>query len=261
MYFATYAVHTPVAAKDSLIQKYLKMGLPEQGVDDAQYAAMHEHMDKAIGRILDYLDFTGLTKNTIIVFLSDNGGREPQTNNTPFRGGKGELLEGGIRVPMIFEWDGKILSGTVNNTPVAAYDLYPTLLDMVGVHQSENVKTDGVSIKNLLLHTGNGADLENRTFYWNYPHYTGKPYGKPSSAIRKGDWKLIYFLEDESMELYNLKTDTLEETNLVTKYPEKARELYQDLDKWRKEVNARIPTKNPKYNPSLPSGWPKSLAD
>ena len=261
MYFATYAVHMPIAAKDTLVQKYLKRGLPAEGVDDARYAGMHEHMDDAIGRLLDYLDLAGLTKNTIIVFLSDNGGREPETNNTPFRGGKGELLEGGIRVPLIFEWDGKIASGTVNDMPVAEYDLYPTLLDMVGVPQSRNVKIDGVSIKNVLLHTGNRSDLQNRTFYWHYPHYTGKPYGKPSSAIRKGDWKLIYFFEDDSKELYNLKTDRSEKNNLITKYPEKARELYQDLDKWRKEVNARIPEKNLKYDPKLPSGWPKSLAE
>jgi len=261
MYFATYAVHMPIEAKDSLIQKYLKMGLPKEGVDAAKYAAMHEHMDEAVGRILNYLDVNGLRENTLIVFLSDNGGREPETVNTPFRGGKGGLLEGGLRVPLIFEWDGKIAAGTINKTPVAEYDLFPTLLDMVGVAKPAHSKFDGISIKNILLNKNQGDELANRTFYWNYPHYTGKPYGTPSSAIVKGNWKLIQFYEDNSKQLYNLKTDIGEKNNLIAKYPKKAEELNHDLDDWLKEVNAKIPDKNPNYNPSLPSGWPKSLID
>lgn len=261
MYFATYAVHMPIEAKDSLIQKYLKMGLPKEGVDAAKYAAMHEHMDEAIGRILHYLDANGLREKTLIVFLSDNGGREPETVNTPFRGGKGGLLEGGLRVPLIFEWDGKIAAGTINKTPVAEYDLFPTLLDMVDVDKPAHLKFDGISIKNILLSKNYQNDSFDRTFYWNYPHYTGKPYGTPSNAIVKGDWKLIHFIEDDSKRLYNLKTDIGEKNNLMAKYPKKAEELYHDLDDWLKEVHAKIPDKNPNYNPSLPSGWPQSLID
>jgi arylsulfatase A-like enzyme len=251
----------PIEAKDSLIQEYLKIGLPKEGVDAAKYAAMHEHMDEAVGRLLHYLDINGLRKNTLIVFMSDNGGREPETVNTPFRGGKGELFEGGLRVPLIFEWDGKIAAGTINNTPVAEYDLFPTLLDMVGVAKPTHIEFDGISIKDMLLNSNHHNNSFDRTFYWNYPHYTGKPYGKPSSAIVKGDWKLIHFIEDDSKELYDLKTDIGEKNNLINKYPEKAEVLYHDLDNWLKEVNAKIPEKNPNYNPSLPSGWPKSLVD
>ncbi len=259
MYFATYAVHKPIEAKDSLIQKYLKMGLPKEGVNDATYAAMSENTDEAVGRLLHYLDVSGLRKNTLIVFLSDNGGREPETINTPFRGGKGELLEGGLRVPLIFEWDGKIAPGTINKTPVAEYDLFPTILDLVGVTKPSHLKLDGISMKDILLKNSYNHDLSNRAFYWNYPHYTGKPYGKPSNAIVKGDWELIHFIEDDSKELYNLKTDIGEKNNLIEKYPKKAEELYQDLNNWLKEVKAKIPDKNPNYNPSLPSGWPQSL--
>jgi arylsulfatase A-like enzyme len=261
MYFATYAVHMPIEAKDSLIQKYLKMGLPKEGVDAAKYAAMHEHMDEAVGRVLQYLDDNDLRKNTLIIFLSDNGGREPETVNTPFRGGKGELLEGGLRVPLIFEWDGKIAPGTINKTPIGGYDLFPTILDLAGFAKPSHLKFDGISMKDILLNNNDNNGLFNRAFYWNYPHYTGKPYGKPSNAIVKGDWELIHFIEDDSKELYNLKTNIAEKNNLIEKYPKKAEELYHDLNNWLKEVNAKIPDKNPSYNPLLPSGWPQSLID
>lgn len=259
MYFATYAVHMPIQAKDSLIHKYLKMGLPKEGVDDATYAAMSENMDEAVGRLFKYLDDSGLRKNTLIVFLSDNGGREPQTNNMPFRGGKGELFEGGTRVPLIFEWDGKIASGSVNNTPAAEYDLFPTILDLVGIPRPSQVKFDGSSLKDVLLDDSYDKALSNRAFYWNYPHYTGKPFGKPSSAIVKGDWKLIEFYEDHTKFLFNLKEDRSEEKNIIDENPRKAAELYHELLQWRNDVGAKIPEKNPKYNPSLPSGWPQSL--
>lgn len=261
LYFATYAVHMPIEAKDSLIDKYLKLGFPKEGVDDATYAAMHEHMDEAVGRVLQYLDDSGLRKNTLIIFLSDNGGREPETVNTPFRGGKGELFEGGLRVPLIFEWDGKIAPGTINKTPVAEYDLFPTILDMVGVAKPAHIEFDGISLKDIVLNNSYHNDLFNRAFYWNYPHYTGKTFGKPSSAIVKGDWKLIEFYEDSSKLLYNLKEDLGEKNNIIASYPEKAEELYKELVKWRKNVGAKIPGRNPNYDPSLPSGWPQSLIE
>ena len=164
-----------------------------------------------------------------------------------------------MRVPLIFEWDGKIAPGTTNKTPIAGYDLFPTLINMVGVNKPAHLKFDGIAINNILRNKNQGYDPAKRAFYWNYPHYTGKPDGKPSNAIVEGDWKLIHFIEDDSKELYNLKTDIAEENNLIEKYPKKAEELYHNLDNWLKEVKAKIPDKNPNYNPSLPSGWPESL--
>jgi arylsulfatase A-like enzyme len=258
MYFSTHAVHMPIAAKNEIIRKYLDQGLPEKGTDAANYAAMHQHMDDAIGRLMDYLNSNDLNKNTIIIFLSDNGGRQPQTNNSPLRGGKGELLEGGIRVPLLVVWKGKIAAGNENHTPVITDDLYPTILDLVGLATEENQIQDGTSIKKVLL--GKNESLPERNLYWHYPHYTSKKFGLPSSAIRSGDWKLINFLEDDSRELYNLKTDIGEENNLITKNPEIAKRLYHDLDNWRKALKVQMPEKNPDYNPALPSGWPEELA-
>lgn len=264
MYFSTHVVHHPTAAKNELIQKYLDQGLPAEGADAADYAAMHQHMDDAIGRLLEYLDSTKMNENTIIVFMSDNGGRQPQTTNLPLRGGKAELLEGGIRVPLIFNWKGKIPAGKENHTPVISDDLYPTLLDLVGLAPEENQILDGNSIKNVLL--GKSESLPERYLYWHYPHYTSKTvytskkYGSPCSAIRSGDWKLINFLEDDSRELYNLKTDIGEENNVINEKPDIAEKLYQHLDNWRKVLKVQMPDKNPDYNPVLPSGWPEELA-
>ncbi|HEY0668895.1 MAG TPA: sulfatase [Sphingobacteriaceae bacterium] len=261
MYFSTHAVHIPIQAKEALVNKYLKNGVPKEGPDNALYAAMHEHMDEGIGRVLRFLEDKGLRKNTLIVFLSDNGGRVPQTNNTPFRGGKGGLIEGGIRAPMIFEWAGKIARGTISDRPVTEYDLFPTLLDVAGVERPANIKIDGISIKNTLFGGSVTKEMKERALFWHYPHYTGQPFGQPSSAIIKGDWKLIHYFEDDSRELFNLKTDLMENVNLVSKNPEIASKLFRELESWRKDVKAKIPEKNPKYDPSLPSGWPKSFVD
>ena len=256
MYFATHVVHRPIAAKNELVQKYLDQGLPAEGVDAADYAAMHKHMDDAIGRLLDYMNKTGLTDNTIIVFLSDNGGREPETVNTPFRGGKGELLEGGIRIPLIFQWKGKIPAGKENHALVITDDLYPTLLSLAGVPLNNKYKLDGISIKNLLLENSKPAE---RTLFWHYPHYNSHPYGKPSSAIRKGDWKLLELLEDGSQELYNLRADSGEFNNVINENPGIAKELYLELNYWRKHLNVQMPEKNPDYDLSIPSGLPEGI--
>jgi len=168
LYFATHVVHEPIKAKAELIQKYRDLGLPASGPDAANYAAMHEHMDTAIGRLLDSLQRRGLTENTIVIFLSDNGGREPHTVNSPYRGGKGELLEGGLRVPLIFQWPGHIAAGSANATPTVVEDLFPTLLDLTSITAPVDPSRIGVSLGPVLR--GQAAPLPERHLYWPYPH-------------------------------------------------------------------------------------------
>ncbi len=256
MLFATQVVHKPIAAKDEVKQKYIDKGLPDKGRDAADYAAMHEQMDIAVGRLLDYLDDNNLTENTIVLFLSDNGGREPETVNTPFRGGKGEILEGGIRVPLLVRWPKNIAANSKSEVPVITHDFYPTLLDLAGYSLIPQQHMDGVSFAPVF--TGIQKTLDERALYWHYPHYTSMKFGQPSSAIRKGDWKLIEFLEDNRLELYDLKKDPSESNNLLGEKPNIADELRQLLDVWRKNVDAKMPVRNPDYDSTKYSGWPKS---
>lgn len=258
MYFSTHVVHKPIAAKDEVLKKYVDLNLPMEGLDAADYAAMHEHMDVAIGKLLDHLDESGLRDNTIVLFLSDNGGREPQTVNEPLRGGKGEVLEGGIRVPLLVRWPGHIATGTTSDVPVVTDDFYPTLLELAGLDVIPEQHKDGVSFASVLTEGSKSIDRE--AICWHYPHYTSKTFGQPSSAIRKGDWKLIEFLEDGRLELYNLKDDIGEHENLTQVNPEKAGELKQILDDWRNDLNVKFPTPNPNYDPDKMSGWPVELA-
>jgi arylsulfatase A len=257
LYFSTHEVHKPITAKRENIERYSAQGLPAKGADSADYAAMHRQLDEAIGRLLDFVNSSGAAKNTLIVFLSDNGGREPQTDNTPFRGGKGELLEGGIRIPMVFQWNGRIAAGARNTLPVTTDDLFPTLLDLAGASPGSAGGIDGVSLKVVL--TGMGQPLPPRKLFWHYPHYNGKTYGVPSSAIRDGDWKLIHLQADNTLELYNLADDVGERSNLASRHPETRDRLLGSLVEWRKGLKLEPLERNPRHDPSLPSGWPKEL--
>lgn len=257
LYFSTHVVHRPIAAKNNLIEKYLTQGLPAQGSDAADYAAMHQHMDDAIGRLLHKLDVLGVSDNTVVIFLSDNGGREPQTDNAPFRGGKGELLEGGIRVPLIVKWPGVTKRKGVSDTPVITDDLYPTLLEMANLRPT-SPPLDGLSVVNLLK---NPEDtLRRDALFWHYPHYNGKPYGKPSSAVRQGNWKLLEVFESDTLALYDLQTDPGEQLNMAREHPEIVAELQTTLSRWRTQLEVQMPDRNPAYDPTAPSGWPAELA-
>ncbi len=259
-YLSFYAVHNPLGAPQDLVVKYTekrkKLSLDDQWGQEGEsklrlnqslpvYAALVENMDRAVGKVLDALKETGLDQNTIIVFMSDNGGlatAEGQpTANLPLRAGKGWLYEGGIREPMVIYWPGVSKGGSVSDLPVISTDFYPTLLEMAGLTAQPRQHVDGVSMVPLLK----GKTMKRGPIFWHYPHY-GNQGGTPGSAVRDGDWKLIeWFEEGRGVELYNLKDDIGEQQNLAVKYPERLKTMHEILKKWRLEVDAQMPSKNP----------------
>jgi len=176
------------------------------------------------------------------------------TSNQPLRGGKGMLYEGGIREPMIVRWPGKAGPGSVCDVPVIGIDFYPTILEIAGVPKPKGHILDGESIVPLLK---GGRNIRRKAIFWHFPAYLQANYGwkgtwrtTPSGAVRRGDWKLIEFFEDGTLELYNLKHDIGEQNNLAQKMPEKTRQLRDLLKNWRESVNAPVPSElNPRYNP------------
>jgi len=259
-YLPFLAVHTPINAKKSLVEKYEAKKatvLPEAWGRERErevrlvqnhpaYAAMLEQMDTAIGRVLGALDRTGTAQRTIVIFTSDNGGLSTSeghpTSNIPLRAGKGWMYEGGIRTPWLIRAPGLSLAGSVCDTPVVTMDLYPTILELTGLPLDRDQHRDGVSLVPLLK----GGDLNPRPLFWHYPHY-GNQGGAPGAAMREGDWKLIEWYEDDSRELFNLREDMSETTNAAAKYPDKVQELASRLATWRADVRAIMPTPNPQY--------------
>lgn len=254
LYFAHYAVHTPLMAKPDKLAKYkAKTPLDEQ--KNATYAAMIESMDESVGRILRQLTTLGLADNTVVVFTGDNGGLWPQaTSNAPLRAGKGYPYEGGTREALIVKWPGVTQPGATCATPVCSIDFFPTLLEIAGVPLPGPV--DGLSLVPLLKQTGVPA---REALYWHYPHYWGgvPPRVRPFGAVRAGDWKLIEFYEDMNCELYNLKDDLGETRDLAKDKPEQVAELRAKLHAWRASVGAQMPTPNLKYNPAAVPGTKK----
>lgn len=255
LYLPHYAVHSPLQAKKKLIAKYQnKPG--SSGQNNPVYAAMVESVDQGVGQILGKLDQLDLAKNTVVIFFSDNGGVRTTTSMAPLRGGKGMLYEGGIRVPMIVRWPGHIRPGTKCDVPVTGIDFFPTISVIAGGKTPDNQILDGVNI--LPLFAGKKS-LSRQALFWHFPAYLqGKAEGardpyfrtRPGAAVRMGDWKLIEYFEDAALELYNLKNDIGEKTNLAEEMPEKVEELLQVMLAWRKKVGAPVPTElNPKFNP------------
>ncbi len=220
--------------------------------DDPVYAAMIKSVDESLGRIMDKLLEMGISENTIIIFMSDNGGlstvkekKWSPTSNEPLRAGKGWHYEGGIREPMIIKWPGKVKAGTVSDEQVISMDFYPTILKMCGLPLKPKQHKDGLSLVPMLLQQK--KHLNRDALYWHFPHYHGSG-NTPSSAIRFGDYKLIEYFENSTLELYNLKNDLSEKENLVEKMPEKTKELHLKLISWRDALNARLPKGvNPDY--------------
>ena len=214
--------------------------------DHAVYAAMIQSVDKSVGRVMKKLEDMGIADNTIVIFMSDNGGlastgEGSPTSNLPLRAGKGWLYEGGIREPYLIKWPGKTKPGSQCSVPVTSTDFYPTMLEMAGIPQKSEQHQDGLSLVPLLK----GEDkLDREDLFWHYPHYSNQG-GKPGGAVRRGDWKLIEWYEDNRLELYNLKEDIGEQNNLVKEHPEKTKKLQTLLHKWRKEVDAQMPGPNP----------------
>ncbi len=265
-YLSFYTVHLPMQGKPEKVEKYRKkhsemnysgeefMKKGETYFKNWQnmphYAAMIESMDENVGRLLELLEKENLTENTIVVFTSDNGGMATSnrtdnipTTNLPLRAGKGYLYEGGIRVPLIIRWPGKIKAGSTADFPVTGTDFYPSLLDLAGIKLKPEQHADGISLKPVL----ESRKTDERPLFWHYPHYSGGLGGRPSGAVRLGDYKLIEFYEDNHVELYNLEKDLDETNDLSENYPEKVKELKKLLHDWRKDVGAKMPFPNPAY--------------
>jgi len=250
LYLAHYGVHTPLKAKDDIIAKYNVK--PQHGKQsNPVYAAMVESMDDSVGRVLKKLDELKLAENTLVIFTSDNGGLATlegmpfaPTINAPLRDGKGYLYDGGIRVPLIVKWPGKVKPGTTDQV-ASSIDISPTIIEACGGEGPEDSRLDGVS----LMSVDQGATLKARSHFWHYPHYSNQG-GKPGGAIRKGDYKLIEFYEDGRRELFNVKNDISESKNLSVEKPDIVKELAADLNAWRKEVGAKMTTPNPDYKPN-----------
>ena len=262
-YLSFYAVHGPIQTTQMKWKKYRdkadSMGIAPSGFemghflpirqvqDNPVYAGLVEQMDDAIGVVLKALDEMGLDKNTIVVFTSDNGGVAAgdaySTSNKPLRAGKGYQFEGGIREPYFIKVPWLNLGGVQCAVPVSGTDFYPTLLELVGEKLRPNQHQDGVSFVPLFM----GDSIPERALIWHYPHY-GNQGGEPSSIIRKGDWKLIYYYEDGHEELYNLTNDISETTDLSADKPELVKQLDAELFAYLKSVNANMPEPDPEYD-------------
>ena len=261
-YLPFQAVHIPISAKPELIAKYQrkKAAAPPDAwghdrnsdvrlvQNHAAYAAMLEQMDSAIGRVLAALDRNGLNERTIVIFTSDNGGLATAeghpTSNLPLRCGKGWAYEGGVRVPLLIRWPGVAKSGSVSAAPVISNDFYPTILEMLGLPLRPQQHRDGESIVAALR----GDSLPERPLFWHYPHYSNQG-GTPHGAVRLGDFKLIEWYEDMSVELFDLKNDPGERRDISKLHPEKVTALRQSLRDWREGVSAQMPTANLDYRP------------
>jgi arylsulfatase A-like enzyme len=248
-----YAVHAPYQAKPELTARFVGTK-PVGGHHDPVYAAMIASVDESVGRVLKTIDDLGLGDDTLVIFTSDNGGvggyaREgikagkEITDNAPLRGGKGMLYEGGVRIPYVFRWTGKIPAGKTSDHPINSVDLYPTLLELAGGRAKGTL--DGVSYLRLL--TSGGADRPDRgPLYWHFPGYLGASKGywraTPAGAIRDGDWKVVESFETGKVELYNLRDDPGEKRDLAADQPDRAAELHAKLAAWRKAIHAPMPT-------------------
>ena len=273
LYLAHYDVHVQLDADSLLIEKYLAKEKVEGYPCNAVYAAMVEHVDISVGRILAKLDELGIAENTLVVFFSDNGGLISRfdcipllagprqyiyegdtllyvaSSNAPLRAEKGTVYEGGIREPMIVRWPGKLHEGLVSEALVSSVDFLPTFAELAGEELSETQVYDGESLVDVFRE--NRHDPE-RAIFWHYPVFH---HSVPMSAVRKGDWKLIQNLVNGEVELYNLSEDIGETTDLSEEHVDKVTELTMLLDVWRMDTDAAFPVPNPNFDPEQRQLW------
>lgn len=250
LYLPFYAVHTPIQPEPERLEHFRAKPTGARHTRPG-YAAMIATMDEAVGRVLDALEESGLAGNTVVFFTSDNGGNGRITNNAPLRGAKGMFYEGGIRVPFIVRWPGRIDPGARCDVPVTGIDFLPTLLEIAGIDPPAQ-PLDGVSLLPVLT----GAPSLHRTaIYWHFPAYLessgvvpGPWRTTPVGAIRAGRYKLLEFFEDGRLELYDLEQDESESHDLGAQMPEKRDELHAMLKAWRAGIGAPVPIEpNPGY--------------
>ena len=253
LYFAYHVPHTPIEGRQDLVEYF------ERKVDfhsihrNPNYAAMVASLDQSVGRIVAELEKHQLTNNSVIVFISDNGGlterygkHEGFTDNFPLRRGKGSAYEGGVRVPAIICWPGFISAGSRCETPVMTMDLFPTFCEIAGVEPIEAGEIDGRSLMPLFRDASIPFD---RDLFWHYPHYHAGGDG-PYSAIRSGNYRLIEFHEDQSVRLYDLAADIGERNDLSVELVNITAALRQKLHDWRQSVSAQMPMRNPDHDPA-----------
>jgi arylsulfatase A len=270
LYLAHHAPHTPIEAKSADVKHFESRLKPGMNHQNAVYAAMVKSLDENVSRVLAHLRQRGLEQNTIVIFTSDNGGyigvdkragqTAPVTSNAPLRSGKGSLYEGGIRVPLLVRWPGVTPRGATCAEPVVVMDLFHTLRSAVAPHSGEARKdptsserataervapADGLDLTPLLKNPA--SKLGRDAMFFHYPHYYETT--TPVSAVRAGDWKLLEYLEDNRVELFDLAADPAEKNDLAAPQPERARELRQRLHAWRDSVGAAMPKPNPEFRP------------
>ena len=235
LYMSHYAIHAPWEKDERFYQKYINAGLSEF---DATYASMIEGMDKSLGDLRANLKHHGIEDNTIIIFMSDNGQPSQAALNKPLRGHKLLPYEGGVRVPLIVKWPDVVKEDSETSDYVIIEDIFPTILEMAGVRNYEQIggDIDGISFAPVLK--GKGHPNNERPIFWHFPHtYDQFPY----SSVRQGDWKLIYHHIDRKLELFNLKNDISEINDLSTQNKEKLKELAGVLTSHLRDTNALMP--------------------
>jgi arylsulfatase A-like enzyme len=265
LYLPHFGVHTPFEAKPDLVARFRERP-PVGGHHDPVYAAMIASVDESVGRVVAALEEAGVANDTVIIFTSDNGGlggydregitrQRGVTDNAPLRSGKGSLYEGGVRVPFIVRWPGVVPPESTCDVPTIHVDLFPTLLELAGGTPPRQ-PLDGESL--VPLWRNPAATLAREAIFHHFPGYLGA--GKdqwrttPVSVVQRGDWKLMEFLEDGRLELYNLRDDLGEQTNLATAFPDRTGELHARLVAWREQVNAPMPSpRKPKPNAAMAS--------
>ena len=227
----------------------------KQRQDNVEFAGMLEATDESLGRIRAKLEELGLAENTIVIFTADNGGMSASnqyrginharkrldsrfaSSNLPLRGAKGWNYEGGIRVPLIVHWPGKVEANTLSHAMVTGTDFYPTLLEMIGLPALPKQHLDGMSFLPALK----GRDHDRGAIYWHFPHYSNHGYQSPGGAIRLGNYKLLEYYENGSVQLFDLKEDLGEQNDLSKAKPEITGRLLKMLQDWRRAMDAKMP--------------------
>lgn len=274
LFLSHYDVHVQLDGDRDIVTKYLNKERKDSYPGNAVYAAMIEHVDRSVGRVMRKLRQLGLEQNTMVIFYSDNGGlisrfdNKPliasnsmdvyqdnplkyiASSNAPLRAEKGTVYEGGIREPLIVKWPKRIAPGGISEALISSVDFYPTFLALAGVAAPADQVLDGTSMIPVFR-----GDVDNdRAIYWHYPVYH---HDVPAAAIRQGNWKLVENLVSCETSLYNLKADISEASDLTAMYPDKSKALYALLKRWQQEVGAEFPVKNSDFDPTRRKEWGK----